>query len=437
MELVPEALLENSATAKSPSTADKIAAPKLEDMNAATTDRIHRSSNRQPLSWLLSCFGSESRSWWRRKLFNSDPLIFKVLLLSSAVMLMGLAFVVYQNHQLTERHLQQLAVTNTELIEKLAAISTLDETGFQQAEISDQPMVQTQNISGDEATKNTLSEPVAIARHEVSTPELELLQSRLFTLSQQVEFLAQENHELRLLAEIDQSIKHNAGSEESIRDHLDNNQLADNRTLSTSATVTIPDAKITESRSLKIFLDKGNSALQKQDYQSAAVWFSEALQYDPYSRAANIGVASVALVQGNKALAVDRYRHLLSLDPDDVEVFESMLELSLAGNMIETELLNHLSQSARQPAVLHSIMGLYYAESGRWARSNEQFHAAIAATPAPVPPDYLFNLAISFEHLGYRAAAREHYLQALHSPADSHLDRQLLLSRIDALEHLR
>ena len=126
---------------------------------------------------------------------------------------------------------------------------------------------------------------------------------------------------------------------------------------------------------------------------------------------ANIGVASVAVVTGNLHLAIDRYRHLLRLNPDDQSVFIAMLDLATPDNVIETELLSHVSQLASDQAKYHSIMGHYFGRKGRWEEANEAFTNALAGRANQA--DVLFNLAVSYEHLGLIDEAVEYYRQAL------------------------
>ena len=94
-------------------------------------------------------------------------------------------------------------------------------------------------------------------------------------------------------------------------------------------------------------LGKAFHAYSTGDFNQAGALYRRALQLDPYNRDANLGVAAVAVKGGNYAVAVQRYRHLLSLNPDDALAFSSLLGLAgiTRDSALENELVVHTSQS--------------------------------------------------------------------------------------------
>jgi tetratricopeptide (TPR) repeat protein len=159
-------------------------------------------------------------------------------------------------------------------------------------------------------------------------------------------------------------------------------------------------------------LGRAFHAYSTGDFNQAGALYRRALQLDPYNRDANLGVAAVAVKGGNYAVAVQRYRHLLSLHPDDALAFSSLL--SLAGitrdTALENELVVHASQYRHVPA-LHAALGNHYSQTARWAEASRAYASAVGL--APDTADYLYNLAVSLDNLGDAQAAVETYQRAL------------------------
>jgi len=181
------------------------------------------------------------------------------------------------------------------------------------------------------------------------------------------------------------------------------------------------------------FIANGFEAYSVKNFPVANEWYSQALQIDPINHDANHGVAATAAVLGNHELASDRYRHLLSINPDDQQAFSEMLKLATTDNLIETELLSHIDVS-KNPAPLYSIAGHYLGKQGRWVRARDMYEKALEGhSETTIPADYFFNLAVSYEHLGYRAIAAEHYLQAINSPYGATFDREIAVRQLELL----
>ena len=160
-------------------------------------------------------------------------------------------------------------------------------------------------------------------------------------------------------------------------------------------------------------VQQGYMAYQARDLDSAARFYTKALEFDPYNRDANLGVAATAQANGDVRLAEDRYRHLLTLDPADEVAFSALLNLagvSAQGSIIEYELTQH-AEYVRDPQNLYAILGNYYSQKRRWSDAERAY--AIAIRSSVRNPDYLFNYAVALDNMGRQPEAVEYYSQAL------------------------
>ncbi len=283
--------------------------------------------------------------------------------------------------------------------------------------------------------------------------EIEKLNRLIATQREQIEFLAQENHELRIAAEftpgatdaksvyrisqdeIDQSptisdaVERELISNEAevvllpeVPQSVDRNLIdvdllvmgVENSGLrvasSDNATGGVSGGELTE------LIVNGYNAYIEGDYRSAEKWYDKAMHLDPYSRDANLGVAAIASLQGHNRLAENRYRHLLSLNPDDKTAFSALLLLASADNSIEHELLALIEQQARDRAGLYAVLGHFYSQQRRWSESSDAYRKSLAFNSAGmINADDLFNLAVSLDNLGQTGPAATYYQQALNT----------------------
>ena len=71
------------------------------------------------------------------------------------------------------------------------------------------------------------------------------------------------------------------------------------------------------------------------------------------------------------------------------------------------------SEAASQPesGSLNFALGNFYSRQGRWSEAQQVYFNAVAADADN--PDYLFNLAVSLDHLRQPKVAAQHYRLAL------------------------
>ncbi|MFC4160114.1 tetratricopeptide repeat protein [Chitinimonas lacunae] len=154
-------------------------------------------------------------------------------------------------------------------------------------------------------------------------------------------------------------------------------------------------------------LHEAYAALQRGDEGRAAVIYRRRLAQVPTERDARLGLAALAVRQGQFDKAQADYRALLADFPDDPVALAALATLDEA---IEPERLGRIKQGEAAAAVALSL-GNRAADAGDWSMARR--HYAQALELAPDHPDAAFNLAISLDHLPDPAAAARFYRQAL------------------------
>ena len=183
------------------------------------------------------------------------------------------------------------------------------------------------------------------------------------------------------------------------------------------------------------------SAFQARDYVDARALYQQALRATPNSRDAMLGIAAVAMLQGESTLARNMYTRLLEQDPRDALARAGLLETVPASDPVRTESeLRSLFDSHPEVAPLAFALGNLYASQRRWNEAQQAYYDALRAAKVgaagPVSPDYAFNLAVSLERLNQPQSAYEFYREALQQSAQvqPNFDPRILRQRLDDLE---
>ncbi len=183
------------------------------------------------------------------------------------------------------------------------------------------------------------------------------------------------------------------------------------------------------------------SAFQSRDYVDARALYQQALRATPNSRDAMLGIAAVAMLQGESTLARNMYTRLLEQDPRDALARAGLLETVPASDPVRTESeLRSLFDAHPDVAPLAFALGNLYASQRRWNEAQQAYFDALRAAKAgaagPVSPDYAFNLAVSLERLNQRQPAYEFYREALQQSAQvqPNFDPRVLRQRLEDLE---
>ncbi|GMQ88533.1 MAG: hypothetical protein BMS9Abin08_1789 [Gammaproteobacteria bacterium] len=204
--------------------------------------------------------------------------------------------------------------------------------------------------------------------------------------------------------------------------------------------VTQPPQRIEIHKSRKIrsvhpLIQKAYRAYQQQNYVEAEQVYRKALKRYPNNRDAALGLAAIAMHQGNRQVARYYYQRVLKANPADkiAQIALNSLDSS-RDNLQETSQLKYWLQDDRNNAQLHFALGNRYASAGQWKEAQQAYFEAQRIDPNQ--PDYAFNLAISLDQLGLQKQALEYYLNA-RQLADNHtalFSVQQLDKRIRQLE---
>ncbi|NHZ69891.1 MAG: tetratricopeptide repeat protein [Thermotogales bacterium] len=180
--------------------------------------------------------------------------------------------------------------------------------------------------------------------------------------------------------------------------------------------VTQPDYRIEihksrKSRSVHPLILKAYGAYQQQDYTEAEQLYRKALKRYPNNRDAALGLAAIAMHQGNRKTARYYYQRVLKANPADKTAQIALGSLdNTQDNLQETSQLKYWLQDDRNNAQLHFALGNRYASAGQWKEAQRAYFEALRIDPGQ--PDYAFNLAVSLDQLGLQKQALEYYLNA-------------------------
>lgn len=170
----------------------------------------------------------------------------------------------------------------------------------------------------------------------------------------------------------------------------------------------------------------GNDSLAQQEYASI-------LRQDSNNRDALLGMAAIAAKRGHWDEALKTYLRLQELDPRDAAAQAGLLSLTAgqADPVRESRVKNLLAQ---QPDAhfLHFALGNLYAGQSRWAEAQQAFFRAYQK--APNNSDYLYNLAISLDHLNQGKLALEYYQRALSQSGPANFDKVSARNRARELQ---
>ncbi|HEY5763664.1 MAG TPA: tetratricopeptide repeat protein [Rhodocyclaceae bacterium] len=185
-------------------------------------------------------------------------------------------------------------------------------------------------------------------------------------------------------------------------------------------------------------LSMGYSALNRGDLDAATIAYQEALRIEPRQLDALLGLSAIAAHKGEVDRAAAGYFRVLEIDPRNPSAHVGLLGLGATGdvNPRESRLRSLLSQQpvgGYEAGMLQFGLGNLYASQRRWSDAQQAFFSAHASDAGN--PDYLYNLAISLDHLQQHSLALRHY-QAARSAAESRpgtFDRRDLDARIAEL----
>lgn len=169
------------------------------------------------------------------------------------------------------------------------------------------------------------------------------------------------------------------------------------------------------------------------DMAGAKRGYEEALRSDPRSLDALNGMTAVALRAGRRDLAETYLARALEVDPRDAYALPVLAALKGRSDpqTAESRLRAMISSAPDTPAA-HFGLGNLYAREGRWAEAQQAYFRAFSSEPDN--PDYLFNLAVSLDHLRQPKLSLQYYQSALGAARPGAFDRDQVAARIRELQ---
>ena len=168
----------------------------------------------------------------------------------------------------------------------------------------------------------------------------------------------------------------------------------------------------TKARKTDGSMESAHAAFTRGDNEQARSIWMKTLQSDSRNINALHGLAALALQEGRPEQASLIYRRVLEVDPKDAVANAGLASINVPRDVRQTEsqLKGLLSEQPESPHLNFSLGNLYMAES-RWSEAQQSFFKAHVADPAN--PDFLYNLAISLDHLHQARLAAQYYARAL------------------------
>jgi len=187
--------------------------------------------------------------------------------------------------------------------------------------------------------------------------------------------------------------------------------------------------------SLNTVLMRGYRAYQSGNMDDAELIYRQALTRAPRNRDALLGMAAVNVARQDVNKARTYYEKLLELNPRDDLALAGMAGLEQQPSQAGADISRIKLMLTDRPdsAHLNFTLGNLYAGQSRWAEAQQAYFDAVRLDQKN--PDYIFNLAVSLEHLGQKQAALRFYSQALTLSQErrSHFNQSLAMSRVQAL----
>jgi Tfp pilus assembly protein PilF len=181
-------------------------------------------------------------------------------------------------------------------------------------------------------------------------------------------------------------------------------------------------------------LNNAYAALRTNDNEKAAVLYQQALANDRLSVDVWVGLATLAVREGNVTKARQAYENALRINPNDSVAIAGKLSLQGEGDALSQE-SRYRTLLAANPnnAALQFELASTLAAQDRWVEAQKAYFNAASA--APSHPDYAFNLAVSLEHIRQPGIALQYYSRALElaSSQRPEFDRAMAEQRIKAL----
>lgn len=155
-------------------------------------------------------------------------------------------------------------------------------------------------------------------------------------------------------------------------------------------------------------------AWQADRLDDARRGYEQVLRSDPRNADALLGMAAIDARQGRIDRAQELYQRVLDSDPTDATAQAALINLRGQSDAGQSESrLKTLLAGQPESSALHFALGNLYARQGRWGEAQQAYFQSYALDPDN--PDYLFNVAVSLDHLRQSKLAAQYYRMALNA----------------------
>ena len=159
-------------------------------------------------------------------------------------------------------------------------------------------------------------------------------------------------------------------------------------------------------------LERAYDTLQAGRLSDAQHDYEQVLRSDAKNTDALLGLATIAAQQGQTGKAQTFYLRALESNPNDATAQAGVINArgQADANFSESRLKTALANQPDSPALLFAL-GNLYTRQGRWSEAQQVYFRAYATEPDN--PDFIFNLAVSLDHLRQAKLAGQYYQMAL------------------------
>jgi len=181
--------------------------------------------------------------------------------------------------------------------------------------------------------------------------------------------------------------------------------------------------------------EAAHAAFSRGELERARTLWLKVLRTDDRNLNALLGLAVLAQQEGRADEAERFFKRALEVDPKDPVANAGLLALRPPSDprLAESRLKGLLAEQPDSPH-LHFALGNLYLGEARWAEAQQAFFKAHVADPGNA--DYLYNLAVSLDHLHQERLAAEYYARALAAAGAGPVafDRAQAQMRLQALQ---
>ncbi len=165
-------------------------------------------------------------------------------------------------------------------------------------------------------------------------------------------------------------------------------------------------------------LERAYDSLQAGQLNEAQRGYEQVLRSDSKNTDALLGLATIAALQGHTERAQAYYLRALESDPNDPTAQAGVISTRGQADpgQSESRLKTALASQADSSA-LHFALGNLYARQLRWSEAQQAYFRAYSIEPDNA--DFIFNMAVSLDHLHQNKLAAQYYRMALNATGET------------------